>query len=276
MKEKLVPILKWIGGKTQLLDEIVKRLPEEDFNRYFEPFLGGGALLFHLQPENAVINDFNTELINYYRIVKRAPKSLIINLRKHQNDEEYFYAQRDLDRSRDYIELSDIERASRFQYLNKTSYSGIYRVNMKGEFNTPFGKYSNPNVVNENRILAVNEYFKSNKIRILNTDFETAVHGAKQGDFVYFDPPYDVEKSISKFTGYTSNGFNKDSQLKLKDLCDFLNKKKVNFLLSNSNTGFIRELYKDYIIDVFAVNRSINSNGDKRKKSAEEVLIRNY
>lgn len=276
MKEKVIPILKWVGGKTQLLNEIVKRLPEEDYNRYFEPFVGGGALLFHLQPENAVINDFNTELINYYRIVRRSPKGLIKDLRKHKNDEEYFYAQRDLDRSKDYIDLTSIQRASRFQYLNKTSYSGLYRVNLRGEFNTPFGKYKNPNIINETRIIDVNNYFKRSKIRILNTDFETAVHGAKKRDFVYLDPPYDVEESISKFTGYTSVGFNKDSQIKLKELCDNLNRKEVKFLLSNSNTAFVKELYKDYNIDVLTVNRSINSDGSKRKNSAKEVLIYNY
>lgn len=276
MEKKLLPILKWVGGKTQLLDEIIKRLPEEGFNRYFEPFIGGGALLFYLQPNNAVINDFNTELINYYRVVRKSPKSLIKNLKKHVNNEEYFYTQRDLDRSNEYISLSKIERASRFQYLNKTSYSGLYRVNMKGEFNTPYGKYKNPNIVNEERILAVSDYFKENKVRIRNTDFQTAVSGIKEGDFVYFDPPYDVEENVSKFTGYTSNGFNRDSQIKLKELCDALDKKNVKFLLSNSNTEFVRELYKKYKVDIIYSNRNINSNGTKRNKSAEEVLVRNY
>jgi DNA adenine methylase len=276
MGDKLMPILKWVGGKTQLLDEIVKRLPEEGFNRYFEPFIGGGALLFHLSPDNAVINDFNTELINYYNVVKRAPKTLIKELKKHKNEEVYFYDQRDLDRSVDYAELTDIQRASRFQFLNKTAYSGLYRVNLKGEFNTPYGKYKNPNIVNEDRILAVHTYFKEKKIKILNTDFETAVHSAKEGDFVYFDPPYDVADNVSKFTGYTSAGFNRDSQLKLKELCDSLNKKNVKFIVSNSNTDFINELYKEYTIDVIKANRSINSDGNNRRKSAEEVLIKNY
>jgi len=276
MADKLIPILKWVGGKTQLLDEIVKRLPKEGFNRYFEPFIGGGALLFYLSPENAVINDFNTELINYYNVVKRAPKTLIKELKKHKNEEVYFYDQRDLDRSVNYAELTDIQRASRFQFLNKTAYSGLYRVNLKGEFNTPYGKYKNPNIVNEDRILAVHKYFKEKKVKILNTDFETAVHSAKEGDFVYFDPPYDVADNVSKFTGYTSAGFNRDSQHKLKELCDSLNKKKVKFIVSNSNTDFINELYKGYVIDVIKANRNINSNGDSRKKSAEEVLIRNY
>lgn len=276
MEQKLSPILKWAGGKTQLLDEIIERLPKEGYNRYFEPFIGGGALLFHLKPKNAVINDLNTELINYYRVVRSSHKTLINSLKRHKNEEDYFYEQRDLDRKNEYITLSKTQRASRFQYLNKTSYSGLYRVNSRGEYNTPFGKYKNPNIVNEDKVIEVHNYFKSNTIRIRNTDFETATHGAKQGDFVYFDPPYDVETNISSFTGYTSVGFNRDDQIKLKDLCDKLDKKNVKFLLSNSNTKFIRELYKQYKVEVVLANRNINSNGDKRKKSAEEVLIRNY
>lgn len=275
MKKRIYPPLKWVGGKTQLRDEIVTKLPKS-FNTYFEPFFGGGAILFEVQPIKAVINDLNSELINYYKVIKDNSEELIIDLRKHKNEHEYYYNIRNMDRGKEYLDLSEVERASRLHYLNKTSYSGLYRVNKKGEFNTPFGKYKNPNIVNEEKVRIVSKYFNDNSIKILNEDFETAVSSARKGDFIYFDPPYDVEENISTFTGYTNSGFNKASQIKLKDLCDRLTKKNIKFVLSNSNTAFINELYSDYSIEIIQVNRRINSKPTKRSKSAEEVLIKNY
>lgn len=275
MSKRIIPILKWVGGKTQILDEIMKKIPKQ-FNTYYEPFFGGGALLFAMEPNKAVINDINTELINFYKVVKSQPNKLIKDLTRHINDSDYFYSVRELDRNHKYLELGDVERASRFHYLNKTAYSGIYRVNQKGQFNTPFGNYVKPNIVNSEKILIVSEYLQDNDVKILNTDFTSALDGIKENDFVYFDPPYDVEENVSKFTGYTNGGFNKENQLKLKRLCDSLTEKGVYFLLSNSNTKFIRELYKNYDINIVKVNRHINSNSKARKKSAEEVLIKNY
>ncbi len=275
MDDKIQPILKWVGGKTQILDVILTKIPES-FETYYEPFVGGAAVLLELKPKKAVINDLNAELVNYYKVVRDNPQELIDDLSKHKNESDYFYEIRAFDRNHTYLELSDIERASRFQYLNKTSYSGLYRVNLRGEFNTPYGKYKKPNIINEDRINAVSKFFRKINIEILNTDFEMALSSAMNGDFVYLDPPYDVEKGTSDFTGYTANGFGKENQIKLKQVCDILTRNGVKFLLSNSNTEFIRQLYCEYNIEIVSVNRSINSKVDRRKKSAEEVLITNY
>jgi DNA adenine methylase len=172
-KNKLVaPFLKWVGGKRQIMPMIEQHLPK-GIKSYIEPFIGGGAVLFHLQPKNAIINDFNAELVNVYNVIKNDLENLIIYLHKHKNESRYFYEIRALDRTEAFENLSDVERASRIIYLNKTCYNGLYRVNNSGEFNSPFGKYKNPNIVNEPTLRAVNSYLNSNNIRIENTDYET-------------------------------------------------------------------------------------------------------
>src|SRR5690625_5282423 len=191
-KNKLVnPFVKWVGGKRQIMPSILENLPD-DFNKrkYFEPFIGGGAVLFHLQPKNAVINDFNEELINVYSVIKNNLEELIIDLEKHDNNSEYFYNIRALDRSDDYENLSNIKRASRVLYLNKTCYNGLYRVNNAGEFNSPFGRYKNPNIVNAPTLKAVHKYLNKNNVTILNGDFEEALENTDENSFVYIDPPY--------------------------------------------------------------------------------------
>ncbi|WP_369998111.1 DNA adenine methylase [Winogradskyella sp.] len=274
-KNKLIaPFLKWVGGKRQLMPAIKELIPK-NYTNYYEPFIGGGAVLFDLQPKNAVINDFNEELINVYQTIKENPEELISDLKTHKNESDYFYDLRALDREDNFENLSNIKKASRVIYLNKTCYNGLYRVNNSGEFNSPFGRYKNPNIVNETTIRAVSKYLNTNKITILNGDFEEALKGIKKGSFVYFDPPYHPVSASSNFTGYVQGGFDMYEQVRLRDLCNKLNEKGINFLLSNSATQFIEDLYKDYKISYVKANRSINSNAKKRGE-IDEVLIRNY
>lgn len=273
---KLVsPILKWVGGKRQLLPEIRKYIPKK-FTTYYEPFVGGGAVLFDIQPQKAIINDVNSELINLYQVVKDDVEALIEDLAKHKNEADYFYEVRAWDREPAiYNKLTNIERASRIHYLNKTCYNGLFRVNQAGQFNSPFGRYKNPNIENSITLRAVSKYFNEANIEFKNTDFEESVKGIRKGAFVYFDPPYDPVSDSSNFTGYAKGGFNRDEQIRLKSLCDRLNERGVKFLLSNASTDFILELYKDYKIEIIQAKRAINSNGDARGE-VDEVLVRNY
>ena len=276
-KNKLVsPIVKWVGGKRQLLNEIEKYIPK--YTTYYEPFVGGGALLFHLQPKKAVINDINSELMNLYQVIKDNVEELIKDLAKHKNEADYFYDIREWDRDKEkYSGLSNIEKASRIIYLNKTCYNGLFRVNQQGEFNTPFGHYKNPNIVNDAVLRAVSIYFNKSDIVFKCGDFEEAVKGIRKGSFVYFDPPYDPVSNSANFTGYDKGGFNQNEQTKLKALCDKLDDKGVKFLLSNSATSFIFDLYNDrgYKIEIVKAKRAINSQADKRGE-VSEVLVRNY
>ena len=275
------PFLKWAGGKRQLLPEIVKYVPKmTSKHTYYEPFLGGGALLFELQRPKAVINDSNKELINCYKVIRDSLDELMEELSKdkYSNSETSYYQMRDLDRStKKYEILSEVEKAARIIYLNKTCYNGLFRVNSQGQFNVPFGRYKNPNFLDDAVLRAVNKYLNSNNITLLNQDFAEAVKDAKRGDFVYFDPPYDPVSETASFTGYDVNGFNRDQQKRLKKVFDDLNKRGCKVMLSNSCTDFILDLYKDYqdtIIKVMAT-RSINSNALKRGR-VEEVLVLNY
>ena len=267
------PFLKWAGGKRQLLPQISELVPK--MKTYYEPFIGAGAVLFHLQPKKAIINDTNVELINCYHTIKYNLDKLIEDLNNHKNEKEYFYSIRELDRMPAYKKLSDVGRSSRIIYLNKTCYNGLFRVNSQGQFNTPFGRYINPKIVDETVLKAVNKYLNSSDVTILNLDFEEAVSTARKGDFIYFDPPYDPISDTSSFTGYDINGFNKNEQKRLKDTFEELTNKGVKCMLSNSKTPFITKLYNEYVtIDVSAI-RSINSNASKRGK-IEEILVLNY
>lgn len=281
-KNKLVmPVVKWVGGKRQLIDEIKSRIPKT-FKTYYEPFFGGGAVLFALQPKKAVINDLNDSLIKTYKVIKDNSDELIASLSLHENTSDYFYEIRNEDLYPETFNLkSDVEVASRLIYLNKTCFNGLFRVNSSGHFNTPFGNYKNPNIVNEPVIRAVSKYFNDNEITILNGDFAIACQEAQKGDFVYFDPPYDPVSDTASFTGYNAGGFGSEEQIRLRDLCVELDKRGVKFLLSNSATKFIIDLYKSkefkskITIDIVKAKRSINSNGNKRGE-VDEVLIRNY
>lgn len=273
-KKSVVPILKWVGGKRQLFNEIKKYIPE--YKIYYEPFLGGGAVFFGLQPERAVVNDINTSLMCVYQVIRDHTDELIEELKQHKNEADYFYKIRNWDRDKEaYDRKSDIQKASRIIYLNKTCYNGLFRVNRAGEFNAPFGRYKNPGIVNEKVLRAMADYLRHPGITLMNTDFEEALRGSQKGDFVYFDPPYDPVSDSANFTGYDMRGFDREEQKRLKLLCDVLNKKGTKFLLSNSATDFIFDLYKEYKIKIIKAKRSVNSRADRRGE-VDEVLIRNY
>lgn len=271
------PILKWAGGKRQLLDVIVNKIPNE-VNCYFEPFLGGGAVLFGYRPDKAIINDFNKELVNMYRVIQNYPDSLAELLTEHQKShcKEYYYTVRNFDRDEnEYSKLSDVEKAARMIYLNKTCYNGLYRVSSKGYFNTPIGRYVNPKIVDRENILAISRYFNENKIEIFCGDFKDVLKDAKKGDFVYLDPPYQPMSKSSSFTEYTDVGFTYEDQIRLKEECDRLDKTGVKFLLSNSDSPLMHSLYDGYTMQVIPVKRFINCNSEKRD-NVNEILISNY
>lgn len=275
--DSLHPILKWAGGKRQLLNEICPRMPKE-YKQYYEPFLGGGALLFHCKPKKATINDYNLELVNMYKVIKEQPQELVDLLKKHveKHSIEHFYEVRKQDRIKEFYEnLSNIKKAARTIYLNKTCYNGLFRISRKGFFNTPIGRYVNPQIVNEKVIYAISFYLNNNEIKLFNVDYKRILSITSKNDFVYLDPPYYPISKTSSFTEYTTLGFNNDEHIVLKNECDKLNERGVKFLLSNSNCDFINDLYKDYIVDVVSVNRFINSNAKKRI-NATELLIKNY
>ena len=274
---KLVaPFLKWVGGKRQLMPSIIEHLPKNIKNyKYIEPFIGGGAVLFNLQPKNAIINDFNEELINVYQVIKNNLNELIIDLKQHKNEAEYFYQTRGLDRNEQFKNLTPVQRASRIIYLNKTCFNGLYRVNNAGEFNSPFGRYKNPNIVNEPTLKAVNKFLNTNNIEISSGDYSNVLKQADKKSFVYLDPPYHPLSESSNFTGYIQGGWNADNQVELKNACDELHRRGVKFLLSNSSAAFIKDLYKDYNITIVKATRAINSNGADRGE-IDEVLVRNY
>ena len=275
-KNKLVaPVVKWVGGKRQLLEEITPLLPKR-ITSYCEPFFGGGAVLFSIQPRNAIINDLNQDLITVYEIIRDDVESLVESLKKHQNTSEYFYTIRDKDRDKElYKGMSKVEKASRLLYLNKTCFNGLFRVNSSGEFNSPFGHYKNPNIVNEPVLRAVSTYFNESNIKFYSEDFAETLKRVRRGGFVYLDPPYDPVSDTASFTGYNKGGFDRNEQIRLKLCCDELTQRGIKFMLSNSATEFIKELYGEYEITIVKAKRAINSDASKRG-AIEEVLIRNY
>ena len=276
VKNRLVaPVVKWVGGKRQLLNEITPLIPKR-FTSYCEPFLGGGAVLFSVQPSRAIVNDLNEDLIAVYEVLRDDVEALVADLKKHENTPEYFYKIRDMDRNKElYQSLTKVERASRLIYLNKTCFNGLFRVNSLGEFNSPFGHYKNPNIVNEPVLKAVNKYLMSSNITFYSEDFAVTLDKIGKGGFVYLDPPYDPVSDTASFTGYNKGGFDRTEQIRLKQCCDDLTRRGVKFVLSNSATDFIKDLYKDYNISVVQAKRAVNSDASKRGL-VEEVLIRNY
>lgn len=272
LQKETYPIVKWVGGKRQLMFELLKNMPKE-YNRYFEPFIGGGALFFELQPDNAYISDMNEELINLYQVVRDNVNELIADLQKHDISKEYFMEIRNIDRIEEYENWSVVQKASRFIYLNRTCFNGMYRVNSKGEFNVPFGHYKNPRILDENNLINCSNLLQKTEIK--HADFSEILKKVKKGDFVYFDPPYVPLSETSSFTSYTKDGFDMDMQFKLRDVCDELDSMGVNFLLSNSDTKLVNELYENYNIKKVFASRQINANADGRGKITE-VLVRNY
>ena len=269
------PVVKWGGGKRQLLPQILPLIPKR-MSAYCEPFLGGGAVLFALQPRRALVNDLNQDLITVYRVIKENADALIEHLSHHENTPEYFYRIRDLDRDKEaYAAMSDVEKASRLLYLNKTCYNGLFRVNASGAFNSPYGHYRRPNIVNEQTIRGVSRYFNSCDITFFSGDFASVLEQVPKGGFVYLDPPYDPVSDTASFTGYNRGGFGREEQVRLKECCDALTARGVKFLLSNSATPFIRELYGSYRVSIVQARRAVNSVASRRG-AIEEVLVRNY
>jgi len=281
------PLLKWAGGKRQLLKEITPVLPEDFRNpdrgenpaesggRYLEPFLGGGALLFHLLPREGIVSDINPELINFYTVLKTRPEELLTRLEEFPVDSESYYRIRSWDREADWKSRSPVSRAARLLYLNRTCYNGLFRVNRRGEFNVPYGRYRNPRVVQPERLRETAAYLAGNAIRLVCQDFELTMEEARTGDFVYLDPPYDPVNTTSSFTGYTSGGFGREEQVRLRDACRRLDRRGVRFLLSNSATPFVLDLYREFLCDTVQASRNINSRGEGRGPILE-LLARNY
>jgi len=271
----LKPFLKWAGGKRQLLPTLFHHLPP-GFHTYYEPFVGAGALFLALQPHQAVINDLNAELVNAYRVIQKQPEELIRQLRQHQNSPEYFYQVRALDRHPEvYAQLDAVQRASRTIFLNKTCYNGLYRVNRKGQFNAPFGRYSNPAIADAAGIRSLHRFLHQRPMRILNIDFELCVQTARSGDFVYFDPPYDPVSASASFTAYQQEGFGRAEQRRLARVVQDLTRRGCRVMLSNSATDFMRSLYKGYTQIGVSATRRINSVAASRG-NVNELLILNY
>lgn len=269
---KTLPLVKWVGGKRQLLPELLGNIPKI-YNRYFEPFVGGGALFFELQPQNAYISDLNEELINLYLAVRDNVFELMSELEQHKNSKEYFLKVRNLDRSLNFKSLSSVKRASRFIFLNRTCFNGLYRVNSKGQFNVPFGGYIKPKLYDFDNLINCSNLLKNTEI--VCADFSAILQKVKESDFVYLDPPYVPISRTSSFTSYTENRFDLDMQLKLKNVCDELNLRGVHFLLSNSDSDFVNKLYSKYTINKVFASRSLNANPNGRGKITE-VLVKNY
>ncbi len=268
--------IKWAGGKERLLKQYSSLFPKE-FNNYYEPFVGGGAVFFYIKqkyaPKKSLISDINGQLINTYNIIKEHPQKLISQLKQHKSyhmvhGKKYYL----LIRSTEPSQLPKLEQAARFIYLNKTCYNGLYRVNSKGQFNVPMGKYDNPDIVQEHKIMQASKLLQD--VSIKNMSFERVLDYAKKGDFVYFDPPYYPEKKTS-FTKYHASNFLEEEHKKLYEVFDKLSRRGVFVMMSNSNTEFIRKLYAQYNIHSVSANRMINSDACKRGK-IKELVVTNY
>jgi DNA adenine methylase len=274
------PYLKWAGGKRQLLAAIKSCLPEaiREYT-YCEPFVGAGAVFFALQPEKAVINDHNTQLMVTYRAIKENVEELIALLKRHRekNDRAYFYEIRNLDREENNFQrLTGVEKAARLIFLNKTCFNGLYRVNARGLFNVPYGRYKNPAICEEALLRRISAYLNAGEIVIMNGDFEQAVTTAGNNAFVYFDPPYH-SPGKTNFTGYQAEGFDEGEQERLRDLMIAMTRRGSKCLLSNADTEYIRGLYAHDCFDILSVQakRPINSDSGGRG-SVNEVLIKNW
>ena len=272
----LQPFTKWTGGKRQLLPVIRELMPKK-YNRYFEPFVGGGALFFDLAPKNAVINDFNAELINCYQQIKDNPQELIEILKVHQeyNSKEYYLDLRSADRDERIDMMSEVQRAARILYMLRVDFNGLYRVNSNNQFNVPYGRYKNPKIVDENLVSAISTYLNSNQIEIKKGDFEKAVLDVQPGDFVYFDPPYIPLSETSAFTSYTHEGFSYDDQVRLRDTFKKLSDTGAYVMLSNSSSFLVEELYRDFNIHYVEATRTNGAKSSSRGRISE-IIVTNY
>ncbi|MCV0401956.1 MAG: DNA adenine methylase [Nitrosopumilus sp.] len=273
------PFVKWAGGKRQLIPILNENLPKS-FGTYYEPFLGGGALLFHMLTERNAqkcsISDLNSDLVLTYITIRDRIDELISSLRNHEKNYQkdsktYYYSVRESN------PRSEIEKTSRLLFLNRTCFNGLYRVNSKGKFNVPLGRYTNPNIVNEDNLRSVSAILHSSKVAIKCRDFESVLRDAKKGDLVYFDPPYQPVSDTANFTSYTNKSFTYDDLHRLSELCLKLDSKGCKVLLSNSDSEEVAKIFSDkpWKINKIQANRSINSNSKKRTGHFE-LLIKNY
>lgn len=280
LDDKPKPFVKWVGGKRQLLKQfrLMNLYPPEGFNpsknRYFEPFVGGGAVFFDLLPAKAFLSDLNAELVVTYNVIKNKVDLLISDLKRHEHDKEYFLKIR----AQSPENLSDVKRASRFIYLNRTGFNGMYRVNSRGQFNVPFGKYKNPLICDEDNLRKAAAALQN--VQIENRDYKIVLEKARKGDFVYFDPPYYPVSKTASFTSYTKESFLEKEQLELRDTFLDLTKRGCFVMLSNSDAPFVNQIYtelKKYGVRITKVDagRAINSNSAGRGK-IKEVLVTNY
>ena len=275
-KATLQPFTKWTGGKRQLLP-VIRELIPKTYNRYFEPFVGGGALFFDLAPKDAVINDFNAELINCYQQIKDNPQELIEILKVHQeyNSKEYYLDLRSADRDERIDMMSEVQRAARILYMLRVNFNGLYRVNSKNQFNVPYGRYKNPKIVDEELISAISVYINNNQLEIKVGDFEKAIVDVRTGDFVYFDPPYIPLSETSAFTSYTHEGFSFADQVRLRDAFKRLSDTGAYVMLSNSSSALVEELYKDFNIHYVEATRTNGAKSSSRGKISE-IIVTNY
>lgn len=260
------PLLKWAGGKTQLLGEIIPKMPI-NYGRYIEPFFGGGALFFAVKPAGGVIADSNPELINLYRTVASDVEGVLGKLRHYQNTEEMFYAVR----AQDWTMLSRVEAAARTIFLNRTCFNGLYRVNKKGQFNVPFGRYKNPKVIDENGLMAAS-YLLQNTTIICGDYKDVLREQAQPGDFIFLDPPYLPVSEYADFKRYTKEQFYEEDHIELASEVKRLHELGCHVILTNSNHPLVHEQYKVFSIDVIQTKRSISCNGKKR--SGEDVIVK--
>lgn len=274
MGNEVPSYVKWVGGKKQLLEQFKSLFPKE-IKRYFEPFVGGGAVAFYIlknyKPQEVYLSDINEELINCLNVIKTDLDSLIKALHKLKlahNKETYYKV-----RAEDPNLICESDRAARFIYLNRTCFNGLYRVNSKGIFNVPMGQYKNPGIVNEKELTEISHLLKNATITVKK--FHEAVKEVRKGDFVYFDPPYHPLNKTSNFTTYNKDKFLEEEQKQLADTFKELDKKGAKVMLSNSDTSFIKDLYANYDLKLVNATRRINSDATKRGKITE-VLVRNY
>jgi DNA adenine methylase len=268
------PVLKWAGGKRQIIDEILRRFPADFKKRTLhEPMFGAGAVTFAVEPRRGTVNDINKRLMNFYRIVRDCPNELIDANKKHGISHNYFYEARARFNSGINRDIDPVEEASLLLYLNRTCYNGLYRENQKGEFNVPFGRYRNPDFIQTDAINRTSEILRN--LKIMDGDFSYVLGEAVKGDIVYFDPPYQPVSQTSSFTSYHKSNFAEDEQKRLRDAVLKLHKRKVFVILSNSNTRAIRRLYGrigGLELTTIQARRAINSNGSKRGEVGEVIV----
>ena len=265
---KAQPFLKWAGGKTRLLGQFEPMFPRR-FRSYHEPFIGAGAVFFHLQPQQAHLSDTNPDLVTCYQVIQQDPAGLVEVLRMYRHDRDFYYHVRQLDPR----ELSPVQRAARMIFLNKTCFNGLWRVNRQGRFNVPFGDYKNPRIVDADNLALVHQALQGVVVR--HAGFEQAMTDVDRGDFVYLDPPYHPVSSTARFTSYGADDFREADQRRLAEEFRRLDARGARVMLSNSDTPLIHELYAGFRIDLVSCNRAINRDASKRG-AVNEVVVRNY